>query len=92
MLESVLKRRRKRRDNSRPNTEVDGRHKDIPPLAVSKTARFKRKYLEHKNQNLLKRTLERNHIKSASESRYLEVAPVIQSILRKNKRKHSAGF
>ena len=92
MLESVLKRRRKRRDSSRPNTEVDGRHKDIPPLAVSKTARFKRKYLEHKNQNLLKRTLERNHIKSASESRYLEVAPVIQSILRKNKRKHSAGF
>ena len=92
MLESVLKRRRKRRNIARPKTEVVGIHEDTPPLAVSKTARFKRKYLEHKNQYLLKRTLERNHIKSASQSHCLEVAPVIQSILRKNKRKHSAGF
>ena len=92
MLESVLKRRRKRRNIARPKTEVAGRHEDTPPLAVSKTARFKRKYLEQKNQHLLKRTLERNHIKSASQSHCLEVAPVIQSILRKNKRKHSAGF
>ena len=92
MLESVLKRRRKIRNIARPKTDVAGRHEDTPPLAVSKTARFKRKYLEQKNQHLLKRTLERNHIKSASQSHCLEVAPVIQSILRKNKRKHSAGF
>ena len=46
MLESVLKRRRKRRNIARPKTEVVGIHEDTPPLALSKTARFKRKYLE----------------------------------------------
>ena len=97
----MLKRRRKRRDSSRPKTEVARRHEDFPPMALTNTDRFKRKYLEHKNQNLLKRTLQRNHnlwIWNLWIKRDLEVAHrkklwmTIQSIWRKKKRKHSAGF
>ena len=81
---------KKRRDTSRPEkSEVMRRlfEAEDTPLALSESARYKRKYMANKNpfRNLLKRTLEKNHIVNASQS---QSSINYQKYLIKNKKRN----
>ena len=81
---------KKKRDTSRPEkSEVMRRlfEAEDTPLALSESARYKRKYMANKNpfRNLLKRTLEKNHIVNASQS---QSSINYQKYLIKNKKRN----